>query len=556
MLAACSSTTLPPWPSMGIATPAPANTGAVATAPRDTGSAVSSPVAPRNSLDAAPFGEAVSQRFSDPGVRYDTPGLSGQRSQFSTSAELSAWLRKIASTANGPTRLSVANIGLSQRAIPIEALIATRANAPQASSLNSSGRPTVLLVGQQRGDEPASAEALMVIARELAPGGLLEPLLQQINVIVVPRANPDASAANARTAGDGTDLTQDHLQLHTPEAKALALLARDYRPVAVIDLQEHPAAGAYLQKFAHLQATDTLLHFAGTPNVHEFIAKADREWFSTPIRNALSQAQMSSDWYYTTSGNLQDKNIASGTLAPDTLLNASALKNAASYTISSRGSDLGRAHIQRRVHSLVVAATGALHATAERAGNLAQVRSFVVRDISSQACRKDFTVLAHPKAQERTLSMLNPQTGEEQPVTVNFLSNQDTQAIVTRQRPCGYWLSSNASSAVERLRQLGLQVLRVAEPGQLLAESYNEAAPTGGTGQNSQRKGLLLTRGALEAEVGSYYVSLNQANANLALAALEPDTSYSYVSAGLIPTLADVARVAAPPSVVFEEDAD
>lgn len=558
MLTACAGIPLPPWPDgLTQSRPAPAGpASAQAARPSNPANgAVSTPVAPISSLNSLVFAEtdAVAQRFPDPGIRYDTPGLAAQRNQFTTNAELSGWLRKIASASNSQTHLSVVNIGLSQRAIPIEALIATKASDPQPASLNNSGRPTVLLVAQQHGDEPAGAEALMVIARELAPGGLLEPLLQKINVIVVPRANPDGSAVSARTTGDGTDLNNDHLELQTPEAKALAMLARDYRPISVIDLQEHAAAGINLQKFANLLANDTLLQYAGTPNVHEFITKANREWMTTPIRSALEQAQLSSDWYYSTSNSQQDKTISSGTLAPDTLINISALKNAVSYGISSRGSDLGRAHIQRRVHSLVVGATGALHASAERANNLTQVRSFVSRDVASQACRKELTVLARPMVQQRTLTMINPQSGQDQQVTVDFLSTQQAEAVLTRPRPCGYWLSSNATSAVERLRQLGLQVQRIAEPGQMLADSYNDAVPIG---NNATSKGMQLTRGAIEADVGSFYVSLNQANANLAVAALEPDTAYSFVASGLISDLSDVARVAAQPSVVFEEDTD
>ena len=91
----------------------------------------------------------------------------------------------------------------------------------------------------------------------------------------------------------------------------------------------------------------------------------------------------------------------------------------------------------------------------------------------------------------------------------------------------------------------------MAEPGQLLADSSNEArsaTPASGA--------YALTRGAVEAPVGSYYLTMNQPMANLAAAALEPDTPYSYLARGLVPTMTDMARVMAPPSVVFEEEDD
>ena len=137
--------------------------------------------------------------------------------------------------------------------------------------------------------------------------------------------------------------------------------------------------------------------------------------------------------------------------------------------------------------------------------------------------------------------MIQPDTGADQQVRVDWNASLQARTTLSRPRSCGYWLSASAQTAVDRLRLLGLQVLKVAEPGQLLADSYNEArsaTPASGA--------YALTRGAVEAPVGSYYLSMNQPMANIAAAALEPDTPYSYLARGLVPTLSDMARVMAP----------
>ncbi|MDC2858555.1 MULTISPECIES: M14 family metallopeptidase [Delftia] len=550
LLAACSSTPLPPWPTSSkpqVATPTrPAPE--IPVVPQAT----TQPIAPANNLVPLPYNAAVAARFPDPATRYDTPGLAPQRNQFTTASELSSWLNSQASKSLGrDTRLGIVQPGSSQRGSPIQALVATRAPGIQPSALYDSRRPTVMLVAGQHGDEPAGTEALLIIARELAPGGLLEPLLQQINVILVPRANPDAVEAGTRNAADGTDIAHDHLLLNTPEAKALATLARDYRPVAVVDLQEFPAASIFLQKYQAIQRYDALLQYSATANQNEFVTKAAREWYTAPLRTALSQAGLSSDWYYTTSQELQDKSISMGSLAPDSLRNISGLKNSVGYLVSSRGSDLGRAHIQRRVHTLVTAATRMLHSSAERAKDLTQVQAFVARETASLACHQQLAVQAEQTPEQRTLTMIQPDTGADQQVRVDWNASLQARTTLSRPRSCGYWLSASAQTAVDRLRLLGLQVLKVAEPGQLLADSYNEArsaTPASGA--------YALTRGAVEAPVGSYYLSMNQPMANIAAAALEPDTPYSYLARGLVPTLSDMARVMAPPSVVFEEEED
>lgn len=550
LLAACSSTPLPPWPTSSkpqVATPTrPAPE--IPVVPQAT----TQPIAPANNLVPLPYNAAVAARFPDPATRYDTPGLAPQRNQFTTASELSSWLNSQASKSLGrDTRLGIVQPGSSQRGSPIQALVATRAPGIQPSALYDSRRPTVMLVAGQHGDEPAGTEALLIIARELAPGGLLEPLLQQINVILVPRANPDAVEAGTRNAADGTDIAHDHLLLNTPEAKALATLARDYRPVAVVDLQEFPAASIFLQKYQAIQRYDALLQYSATANQNEFVTKAAREWYTAPLRTALSQAGLSSDWYYTTSQDLQDKSISMGSLAPDSLRNISGLKNSVGYLVSSRGSDLGRAHIQRRVHTLVTAATRMLHSSAERAKDLTQVQAFVARETASLACHQQLAVQAEQTPEQRTLTMIQPDTGADQQVRVDWNASLQARTTLSRPRSCGYWLSASAQPAVDRLRLLGLQVLKVAEPGQLLADSYNEArsaTPASGA--------YALTRGAVEAPVGSYYLTMNQPMANIAAAALEPDTPYSYLARGLVPTLSDMARVMAPPSVVFEEEED
>jgi hypothetical protein len=555
MLAACSSTPLPPWPTGGTPTgPAPTRQPAPAPTPVPVvPQATVQPVAPAGDLTPLPYNAAVAARFPDPATRYDTPGLAPRRSQFTTASELSSWLNTQAnrSLGTGGTRLGLVQPGSSQGGLPIQALVATRAASIQASALNDSGRPTVLLVAGQYGDEPAGTEALLIIARELAPGGLLEPLLQQINVVLVPRANPDAAQSGTHNTANGTDMGHDHLVLSTPEARALAALARDYRPIAVADLQEYPAAGLFLQKYQAIQRYDALLQYSVTPNQHEFVTKAAREWYTTALRNGLSQAGLSSDWYYTTSQDLQDKSLSMAGLAPDTLRNVSGLRNAVGYLVSSRGADLGRAHVQRRVHTLVTAATRILHTSAERAKDLNQVQAYVARETASLACHQQLVVQAQQTQEQRTLDMIQPDSGADQAVRVDWNSSLQPRTTLSRARSCGYWLSASAQPAVERLELLGLQVLKVAEAGQVIADSYNEARGTA-----SGNSTFTLTRGAVETPVGSYYVSMNQPLAHLAAAALEPDTPYSYLARGLVPTLTDMARVVNPPSVVFEEEAE
>ena len=106
-------------------------------------------------------------------------------------------------------------------------------------------------------------------------------------------------------------------------------------------------------------------------------------------------------------------------------------------------------------------------------------------------------------------------------------------------------------------------MLRVAEQGTLLADSYQQTGGSAVTpqealatlnGQSSpQRVQVALVRSAIDVPAGSFYVPLSQPRANLAVAALEPDTQNSYFANHLIDELAHTARIMANPALVFEE---
>ena len=578
LLSACSSTPLPPWTTPPVvaapATTAPAKRPVpppLGTAAREeaapavvtiTPVAPDMTAAPAATEDAPPYGEAVAARFPDPSVRYETPGLAEGRRAFTTNAELGQWLLQLATTPHGATRTRLLDLGLSQRGTPIQALVLTRAAGTDVAALEASRRPTVLLIGQQHGDEPAGSEALMVIARELTQG-LLAPMLDRINVIVVPRANPDGADTGKRVTASGVDLNRDHLLLQTPEARALARLARDYRPMAIIDAHEYTVAGRFLEKYQAIQRYDVLLQHATTANLPEFMTRAALEWYRTPMIKALGAENLTQEWYYTTSTRMDDLRLSMGGTQPDTGRNVNGLKNAVSMLLETRGIGIGRSHIQRRVHSHVTAITSALRSTAERAGNLEQVRSYEARDIAAQACRGEIVVEAGPTPTQHEIIMLAPETGADRTLRVDWNSSLQLKTLKKRPRPCGYWLTEGAGDAVERLKLLGLQVMRVAESGSVLADTYQETSrettvrqDVRGTVEGGKpiiRVQVTPTRSAIDIPAGSYYVPLNQPLANLAVAALEPDTQNSYFANHLIASLADTARVMTPPSLVFEE---
>jgi hypothetical protein len=548
-LAACSSTPLPEWPASNSAARPPSTQTTAGTTP-PTSVANVTPVVPNHHVQALPYNASVAALFPDPSERYSTPGLADGRHSFTTNSELASLLRELnQQNMAGPLRLGVLTSGSAQSGTPIYAVVATQAQAITPLALDESKRPTVMIVAGQQGTDAAATEAVLALTKELATGGLLAPLLEKINIVLVPRANPDGFERGIATTADGTDLRLDHLALKTPEARFLAKLARDYRPSMLLDAGEFAALQPTLQRFAAVRANDMGLQYGLSPNSHEFVTKAAREWMHQPAIQALSEATLRVDWAFEAAP--QPANgFVMGSLEPTTLRNASSLKNVASMQLQSRGSDLGRIHVQRRVHSHVKAMTAVLQNAAQRADDLRKVHGFVTRDVASRACRSTLVVQAQPRTSQRDVTLVDANSGQLVQKTTAWTSGLEVTEPRTRNNACGYWLSANAVQATERLGMLGVNVQRVAELSSLEAETFSTAdATTPATPSNMQ-----VHRGRMEAPPGSYYVSMNQPLAFLAAAALEPDTTYSFYSSGVLSQLTDSARVVVPPQIVFEEE--
>jgi hypothetical protein len=490
----------------------------------------------------------VAARFPAPPVRYDTPAFAPGRQAYTTDEELASALRAVAAQPGAQARLLA--LGRSEGGVPIEAVFFARADGVR--------RPRVLLVGQQHGDEPAPAEALLVTARELARGRLA-PLLEHIDVAVLPRANPDGSQTGSRVGSHGMDVNRDHLLLRTPEAQALARAMRELSPALVVDAHEYTVVGRYLGKFDAVQRFDLLYQHAMVANLPPAIGEASERWFRQPLLQAMAAEQLAVEWYYTTSTADADKRISMGGVQPDTGRNVNGLKNAVSVLLETRGVGIGRWHLARRVHTHVVAQRSLLESAARNAQGLLALQRDAGAAVAAQACTGDVTLLGAQAATKRELMFLDPRTGADKPIVVDWNSALQLRPLRTRARPCGYWLAADATETAQRLRALGVHVERFEEEAPLEAERWRETGRTetarpdvrgtaGDAGATIVNATVVLDRGPLSAAPGSFYVPLDQPLANLAVAALEPDTQNSYFANRLLERLESGARVAARPT--------
>ena len=546
----------PPRPAAAIEAPAPA---APPPAPRTEpppppppAPPVAPPLPPTPPVvSVPPISPAVAARFPEPNVAFSTPAFEPGRTAFTTNDELHGFLLGL-TRSGGAGRVGTVEllpIGVSQRGTAIEMLTFTRpyvapavagASGPAASL---GRRPAVVVLAGQHGDEPAGTEALLVVAQQLAEGRL-ERVLEQVDVYLLPRANPDGAALGQRAAADGVDLNRDHLLLRTPEAQAEAELVRGLAPLVVLDLHEYPVdAALWSSRFGAVQRFDVLLQYAGAANMPPFVTKAAEEWFRAPLAAALGAAGFSSDWYHTVSADPADRRVSMGGAAPQIGRNAHGLTNAVSLLVETRGGGIGRTDFKRRVQAQLVAVTNVLGNAASRAADLAKLRQFVDRDVAAAACKGEAVIEAGLTPSEYALPMLDPQTGALRRVTVSWDSALELRVVKARPRACGYWLAPGETEAVRRLRLLGIEVVQLELAAEMRGETYRETGRDAPAAQGGARLRVQTQPVLLDVPAGSFFVSLEQPLANLAIAVLEPESPAGYVANGVIANVTGVARV-------------
>ena len=234
-----------------------------------------------------------------------------------------------------------------------------------SASTVAPARPTVLLVGGH--EASAATEALLLVAHELVHGKL-RPLLTRINVVVVPHA---ALAGLTDPA-----VPDDHVQLNTDSARILAKLAQTQQVTVVLSVGEGPAMTTLGTSQTALRAADAAVAHASHPNLPEFLTRAAEQWFYQPMLTALRAQALRAD-----EGLLNAPALPRQRAGPASLTSAAALKNRIGLQVLTAGSDLGRIHVQRRVHAHMTAISSVLASTATRAAELAVLKPYLDREV-------------------------------------------------------------------------------------------------------------------------------------------------------------------------------
>lgn len=472
---------------------------------------------------------AVARRYADPAVTYQTPGFKPNRTDFASHAEVLAHLKAL-TTQHKQLSLEVAGRSQEGREIPLVILSSERGF--------QKSKPTVMVLGQQHGNEPAGGEAALALAEQLL--GSERKLLEHVNVLILPRANPDGAQHFVRATANGLDVNRDHLLLQTPEAQAIASTALRFSPQVVMDLHEFTVGNRWIDKFAAYAKYDALLQAATVGNMNAGVADVALRDFVGAARAALESNQFSTFWYHTSSTDPVDRVVSMGGVQPDTGRNVFGLRHAVSLLVETRGVGLGRAHFLRRVHSHVVASLAVIKTAASQGERLVQLVEGAALGTAEAACQGDIVLRARTSSSKENLQFVDAVTGADRTEVVDWRSALRLEVAASRARPCGYWLGPDQHAVVRKLQDLGATAVPVGQGRRAVAEAYRVLTEKGG--QRIDARGAIAASRAIrdvtvaldqttrDLPAGGWFVSMHQSLGNLIAAALEPDSQNSFTA--------------------------
>jgi hypothetical protein len=303
--------------------------------------------------------------------------------RLTTSAELSTYLAALDAAYPEAERVL---LGTSAGGRPLEALVLSAAGGSGAAagaagpSSDDDERLVVLLVGSQHGMEPSGAEALALIARDVLAGPL-RPLVDGMDLVVIPNGNPDGRETGRRTNGRRVNLSTNFSTLTEPESRAVRDALVAWRPHVVLDVHESAAWKAEsLAAEGYLTVFEAQLEPANNPNVDLRLRALAFERLLPEVIDAIRASGLPAQRYIGEITSVAQP-ITHGGLSLENLRNYAGMLGAVSFLLENRLDPPARGYatprnIRRRVakqRACIVAFLEAVHA--RRAEIAAAVRA-------------------------------------------------------------------------------------------------------------------------------------------------------------------------------------
>jgi hypothetical protein len=408
------------------------------------------------------------------------------------------------------------------------------------SRTNTTDKVRVWIQGAVHGNEPAGDEATQALLGKFDddPEWAAE-ILSKVEIVVLPRYNPDGVFYFQRTLATNYDPNRDHIKLARQQTRKIKELFGEFNPHVVVDMHEYGASSTFGNgQFVH--ASDGLFSAAKNLNIDEDIRTLAEELFAKNIGDDMEAATLRWEPYVTGSSRPGPDFVAEFAEAgTDGKIgrNAMGLTQAVVFLIEMRGIGLADQEFQRRTAAGLTMLSSIVQTAADNAEEVfTTVEGGIKKFINSN---EDVIITDYSEVDIRPFQFVDKNTGEVTKAPVKFASTTPSFANLTRSRPEAYIIPVAWADLAERLRVAGLEVETLSEP---FSGTVEALTVTSTSIETSYYEGVIRVTATTEASerelilpAGSFRVSTRQKNAALAFVALEPENIDSYVTFNIVP---------------------
>jgi hypothetical protein len=394
----------------------------------------------------------------------------------------------------------------------------------------------VWIQGSVHGNEPAGDEATLALLGAMdANATWSASFLKVMDIIILPRYNPDGNAYFQRTLASNFDPNRDHIKLARRHVtRDIKEWFSSYSPHIAIDMHEYGAATRYSGNYSN--AADGMFSAAKNLNIHPSIRDLSENMFAPAINASMLSKSLRGEQYMTASRTDPPRLDEAGTDAKIGR-NAMGLTQCVTFLFETRGIGIASQSFKRRTLAGLQMILGVLETARDNADEVHETMKMAIQGVIES--KEDIIVTDYTKYTNRTWTMVDRRNGAVVQLPVEFASTTPATANLTRTRPEGYIIPRAWADLAERLRVSGLEVETMDHVFTGEVEAYNI---TTSSLARSYYEGTVLntvTTETLKHEItlpsGSFFVSSAQKNAGLAFVALEPENIDSYVSFGIVP---------------------
>jgi hypothetical protein len=301
------------------------------------------------------------------------------------------------------------------------------------------------IFAQQHGNEQSGKEGALLILKKIAAGEL-NNLFDDIDLLLIPQANPDGSEKNQRRNSREMDLNRNHLILTEPEVIGIHKVFNTYMPEMALDVHEYYPFTEDWEKFGYVKHWDEQFGTTTNPNVAEDIREYSNEEFLPYVKEYLEEKGFSFN-NYILGGPPGECRMRHSTFDINDGRQSFGILNSFSFILEGlNGKDAFAESIKHRAEGQAAAIEAFLRFGAENKNNIISLVKEQREKLASSAEGEDVTIrMEHVKGDKPLqLTLQSVYSGKDSVITVGEYHNEFSRILQVK-KPAGYLLPKSDS---------------------------------------------------------------------------------------------------------------